>query len=68
MLIDRCAGKPARHDCQPNSKKLTELDEEVIVRYILDYDQRGFALMYAVVCDMADKLLAARGTCQFGQK
>jgi hypothetical protein len=33
----------------------------VIVRYILDLGQRGFALTYAVVRDMADKLLAARG-------
>jgi hypothetical protein len=29
--------------------------------YILDIDARGFSLMYAAVCDMADKLLAARG-------
>jgi hypothetical protein len=33
----------------------------VIVRYILDLDQRGFAPIYAVVRDMANKLLAARG-------
>jgi hypothetical protein len=57
----RRAGKPARRDCQPNSKKLTELEEEVIVGYILDLDQRGFAPTYAAVRDMADKLLAARG-------
>ena len=60
-LRDRRAGKPARRDCQPNSKKLTELEEEVIVRYILDLDTRGFAPTYAAVRDMADKLLAARG-------
>jgi hypothetical protein len=30
----RRTGKPARRDCQPNSKKLTELEEEVIVGYI----------------------------------
>jgi hypothetical protein len=67
-LIDRRAGKPARRDCQPNSKKLTELEEEVIVRYILDLDERGFAPTYAAVRDMADKLLAARGAGQVGQK
>jgi hypothetical protein len=27
-LRDRRAGKPARRDCQPNSKKLTQLEEE----------------------------------------
>jgi hypothetical protein len=46
--------KPARRDCQPNSKKLSELEGEVIIRYILDLDQRGFAPTYAAVRDMAD--------------
>jgi hypothetical protein len=67
-LQRRRAGKPARRDCLPNSKKLTELEEEVIVRYMLDLDQRGFAPTYAAVRDMADKLLAARGAGQVGQK
>jgi hypothetical protein len=60
-LRERRAGKPARRDCQPNSRKLTQVEEEVIVSYILDLDQRGFAPTYAAVRDMADKLLAARG-------
>ena len=67
-LNDRRAGKPARRDCQPNSKKLTQIEEEVIVNYILDLDQRGFAPTYAAVRDMADKLLAARGAGKVGQK
>ena len=37
-LRDRRAGKPARRDCQPNLRKLTQLEEEVIVSYILDLD------------------------------
>ena len=65
-LIDRRAGKPARRDCQPNSKKLTQQEEQVIVSYILDLDQRGFAPTYAAVCNIADKLLAARGAGQVG--
>ena len=65
-LHRRRAGKPARRDCQPNSKKLTQLEEEVIVNYILDLDRRGFAPTYAAVRDMADKLLAARGAGQVG--
>jgi hypothetical protein len=51
---------PAQCNCQPNSKKLTELEEEVIVRYILDLDGRGFAPTYTAAHDMADKLLTAR--------
>jgi hypothetical protein len=40
----------------------------VIVNYILDLDQRGFAPIYTAVRDMADKLLAARDAGQVGQK
>ena len=64
----RRAGKPARRDCQLNSKKLAQPKEEVIVQYILDLDQRGFAPVYAAVRDMADRLLAARGGGKVGQK
>jgi hypothetical protein len=60
MIRRRRAGRPARRDCQPNSKKLTLREEEVIISYILNLDQRGFAPTYAAVRDMADKLLAAR--------
>jgi hypothetical protein len=60
-LHDRRAGKLARRDCQPNSKKLTQLEEQVIINHILDLDLRGFAPTYAAVRDMANKLLAARG-------
>jgi len=67
-LRDRRAGKPARRDCQPNSKKLTQLEEEVIVQRVLGLDQRGFTPTYAFVRDMADKLLGARGAGQVGQK
>ncbi|KAI1664796.1 DDE superfamily endonuclease [Pyrenophora tritici-repentis] len=65
-MRDRRAGRPARRDCQPNSKKLTKREEEVIISYILHLDQRGFAPTYAAVRDMADKLLAARGAGQVG--
>jgi hypothetical protein len=65
-LRNRRAGKPARRDCQPNSKKLSQTEEEVIVRYILDLDQRGFAPTYAAVRDMADRILATRGGGQVG--
>jgi hypothetical protein len=48
-LRHRRAGMPARRDCQPNSKKVTQLGEEVIVSYVLDLDQLGFAPTYAAV-------------------
>jgi hypothetical protein len=59
-LRERRAGKPARRDCQPNSKKLTLIEEEVIVNYILDLDSRGFPPTYAAVRKMADRLLSYR--------
>jgi hypothetical protein len=65
-MRDRRAGKPARRDCQPNSKKLTQREEEVIIKYILDLDLRGFPPTYSAVRDMADRLLAVRGAGQVG--
>jgi hypothetical protein len=67
-LRDRRARKPARRDCQPNSRKLTLREEEVIIRYILDLDTRRFAPTYAAIRDIADKLLAARSASQVRQK
>jgi hypothetical protein len=57
-LCSRRAGTTARRDCQPNSKKLSQLEEEVITEYILDLDLRGFSPTLGAVRDMADKLLA----------
>ena len=39
-------GVPARRDCTPNSKNLTELEEYVIVDHALDLDMRGYQLTY----------------------
>ena len=62
----RRVGKPARRDCQPNLKKLTKLEEQVIIDHVLNLDLRGFSPTYAAVRDMADRLLAARGAGQVG--
>jgi hypothetical protein len=59
-LSNRLAGKPARRDCEPKSKKVTTLEEEVIVAYILDLDARGFPPSLDAVRNMANKLLAKR--------
>ena len=34
----RRAGRPARRNYQPNSRKLTQVEEEVIVQYVLDLE------------------------------
>jgi hypothetical protein len=65
-LRNRRAGKPARQDCIPNSKILTELEESVIIKYALDVDSRGFQLNYDLLRSIADKLLADRGGRRVG--
>ena len=57
----RRAGITARRNCEPNLKKLTKLEEEVITRHILDLDSRGFPPTLNAVQDMANKLLTERG-------
>ena len=67
-LRRRRAGIAARRDCQPNSKRLTKLEEEVIIGHILDLDSRGFAPTLDAVRDMANKLLTERSAGQVGQQ
>ena len=67
-LRDWRAGKLAQRDCEPKSKKLIKLKEEVIVRHILDLNSQGFAPMLGAVQDMADKLLAERAAGQVGKQ
>jgi hypothetical protein len=63
-LRDRRAGKPYQRDHQPNYRKLTPVEEEVIVSYILDLDLRRFPPQYDTVRDIADSLLTARNSGQ----
>jgi hypothetical protein len=53
-------GKPSRRDCEPNSKSLTKLEEEVIIQRILEENLRGVPPSKLHVRDMADRLLRDR--------
>jgi hypothetical protein len=66
-LTDRMTSKPPRRDIRANCLKLTKLEEEVIVNYILDLDSRGFSPRLADVEDMADYLLEARRAKRVGK-
>ena len=66
-LYARRAGRPSRSDCAPNSKRLTELEEESIVTYILDLDSREIGATRTMVEDMANNLLAERGEQPVGK-
>ena len=60
-------GKPSRRDCEPNSKSLTKLEEEVIVQRILDENLRGVPPSKLHVRDIADRLLRDRGVKSVGK-
>ena len=59
-LCDRLGGRPARYDIPANSKKLTLLEEESIVQYILELTARSFPPRLCDVEDMANQLLCVR--------
>jgi hypothetical protein len=66
-LTDRMTGRTPRRELKANCHKLTELEEEVIVRYILDLDTRGFAPRLAGVKDIANYILESRGGRRVGK-
>ena len=53
-------GLTTRNETRPNRLKLSELEEGVIIRYILDLDSRGFAPRLASVKDIANYILESR--------
>jgi hypothetical protein len=67
-LTQRRAGRPARRDTLANSRKLTELEEETIVQYVLELSTRSFPPRLCGVEDMANQLLRARGAPDVGQR
>src|ERR1700712_2010773 len=64
-LSDRLHGITNRRQTRPGIHKLTLIEEQTIVRCILNLDARGFAPRLCEVADMANTLLATRGgnTC-----
>ena len=60
-LRRREGGTGARGDTTPNSRRLTDLEEETIVDYIIDLNTRAFPPRLSGVEDMANQLLRDRG-------
>jgi hypothetical protein len=60
-------GKRSRRDCEPNLKRLTKLEEEVIVQRVLEESARGIPSSKADVRDMADRLLRDRNSKPIGK-
>ena len=57
ILHNRINGAPPRSEYRHKSYNLDELEESVLVRYILDIDERGFAPQLASVEDIANYIL-----------
>jgi hypothetical protein len=61
-LAARASGRAARVDKRPNGHKLTQLEEDSLVQWIFSMDSRGAAPRPSTVREMANILLAARGS------
>src|SRR5690348_16990948 len=66
-LSKRAKGITFRPESRPKSQKLTIIEEETIVRYILDLDARGFAPRLCEVEDIANKILGVRTEIRVGK-
>ena len=65
-LSRRRSGQTARRDTRPPCQKLTQFEEDAIVRYIIDLDSRSFPPRIGGVEDMANRLLRARDASRVG--
>lgn len=61
-LGDGLRGVQPRRDSLVKSKKLTNLEEAMLIQHILDLCAKGFPPRLSVVGAMADRLLATRDT------
>ncbi|KAJ6258059.1 NADPH oxidase [Drechslerella dactyloides] len=59
-LAYRCNGRSSRSNSIPKSRNLTQLEENVIVQYILELCARSFHPRLGSVEDMANQLLSTR--------
>ena len=67
-LQRRLNGVSSIRDSTPKSKKLTDLEEIIIVQYVLDLDSRAFPPRLREVEDMANRLLADRDVPKVGKR
>ena len=66
-LRRRRAGVPARRDTTPNSKKLTQSEEDAILQYIIELCARAFPPRLRGVEEMANQLLRVRDAPPVGK-
>jgi hypothetical protein len=67
-LRRRQNGIQSRRDSGPNSRRLSDLEEQTIVQFILDLDSRGKPSRIRFVEEMANSLLADRDASPVGKR
>ncbi|RKL09703.1 hypothetical protein BFJ70_g16619 [Fusarium oxysporum] len=67
-LRDRRNGIQSRSDWVPKSRKLSDLEEQTIVQFLLDLDSRGFPARLRFVEEIANSLLADRDASPVGKR
>ena len=65
-LSARINSRSTREDIIANSRKLTALEEEVVVREVFDLDSRRFPPRIRDIEDIANRLLAIRNATYIG--
>ncbi|EDN94242.1 hypothetical protein SS1G_10115 [Sclerotinia sclerotiorum 1980 UF-70] len=66
-LLRRMNGLAPRTEIRANSHKITDLEEEVLIQYIIDMDERGFAPKLSGVEDIANYILESRRAKKVGK-
>jgi len=61
-LHQRLRRTPNRVDIRANSHKLTQIEEESLIKWIISIDDRGGALRPSIVREIANLLLSKRGS------
>jgi hypothetical protein len=67
-LRNRKNGIPSQRNWIPKSRRLSDLEEQIIVQFILDLDSRGFPSRLRFVEEMANSLLADRDELPVGKR
>ncbi|EDN91718.1 hypothetical protein SS1G_07578 [Sclerotinia sclerotiorum 1980 UF-70] len=66
-LRDRISDRIHRMETRVNNLNLIEKEEEVLIQYIIDIDERGFASKLNDIKDMANYILESRGAKRIGK-
>ncbi|KAL9566933.1 hypothetical protein ACKAV7_008702 [Fusarium commune] len=67
-LRNRKMGMQSRCDWIPKSRKLSNLEEQIIVQFLLDLDSQGFPMRLRFVEEIANSLLADRDASPVGKR